>query len=131
MDLCITNNLMFMRHKNGYTMEALAEIISVSRQTVAKWESGESYPDIMNCMKLATLYKITLDELVYKPLSEIQTSKFSSDQNKICGILDIDENCAINLPEPLMEMFDMKAGDKVLLLADRREGIAIVKCSQF
>ena len=52
MDLCITNNLMFMRHKNGYTMEALAEIISVSRQTVAKWESGESYPDIMNCMKL-------------------------------------------------------------------------------
>jgi hypothetical protein len=30
-----------------------------------------------------------------------------------------------------MEMFDMKAGDKVLLLADRREGIAIVKCSQF
>ena len=51
--------------------------------------------------------------------------------NKICGILDIDENCAINLPEPLMEMFDMKAGDKVLLLADKREGIAIVKCSQF
>ena len=63
MDLCITNNLMFMKPKNGYTMEALAEIISVSRQTVAKWESGKSYPDIMNCMKLATLYKITLDEL--------------------------------------------------------------------
>ena len=107
MDLCITNNLMFMRHKNGYTMEALAEIISVSRQTVAKWESGESYPDIMNCMKLATLYKITLDELVYKPLSETQASEFSSDQNKICGILNIDENCAINLPEPLMEMSDI------------------------
>ena len=83
MDLCITDNLIFMRHKHGYTMEALAEIISVSRQTVAKWESGESYPDIMNCMKLATLYKITLDELVYKPLSEANAGEFSSDENKI------------------------------------------------
>ena len=131
MNLCITNNLIFMRHNHGYTMEALAEIISVSRQTIAKWEAGESFPDIMNCMKLATLYKITLDELVYKPLSEAKAGDFSSDKNKICGILNIDENGAINLPEPLMEMFDMKAGDKVLLLADRREGIAIVKCSQF
>jgi DNA-binding XRE family transcriptional regulator len=112
-------------------MEALAEIISVSRQTIAKWESGESFPDIMNCMKLATLYKITLDELVYKPLSEAKAGEFSSDKNKICGILKIDENGVINLPESLMEMFDMKTGDKVLLLADRREGIAIVKCSQF
>jgi len=131
MDLCITNNLIFMRHKQGYTMEALAEIISVSRQTVAKWESGESYPDIMNCMKLATLYKITLDELVYKPLSEAKAGEFSSDENKICGILEINENGAVHLPEVLMKMFDMKTGDKVLVLADRREGIAIVKCSQF
>ena len=131
MKLCIADNLVLMRHKHGYTMEALAEIISVSRQTIAKWESGESYPDIMNCMKLATLYKITLDELVYKPLSEAEAGKFSSDSNKICGMLEIDENCAIGLPKILMEMFDMKMGDKVLLLADRREGIAIVKCSQF
>jgi DNA-binding XRE family transcriptional regulator len=131
MDLCITDNLIFMRHKHGYTMEALAEIISVSRQTVAKWESGESYPDIMNCMKLATLYKITLDELVYKPLKEAQMNEYSSGGNKICGVLDVAENGAVYLPEVLLEMFDMKVGDKVLLLADRREGIAIVKCSQF
>ena len=131
MDLCITDNLIFMRHKHGYTMEALAEIISVSRQTVAKWESGESYPDIMNCMKLATLYKITLDELVYKPLKEAQMDEYSSEGNKICGVLDVAENGAVYLPEVLLEMFDMKVGDKVLLLADRREGIAIVKCSQF
>ena len=131
MDLCITDNLILMRHQHGYTMEALAEIISVSRQTVAKWESGESYPDIMNCMKLATLYKITLDELVYKPLRDAQLNEFSTDGNKICGILYIAENSTIHLPDSLKEMFDMKTGDKVLLLADKREGIAIVKCSQF
>ena len=131
MELCITDNLILMRRKYGYTMEALAEIISVSRQTIAKWESGESFPDIMNCLKLATLYKITLDELVYKSIRETQAKEFTSDENKICGILDIDENRTITLPEPLMDMFNMKVGDKVLLLADRREGIALVKCSQF
>ena len=131
MDLCITDNLVLMRHTHGYTMEALAEIISVSRQTIAKWESGESFPDIMNCMKLATLYKITLDELVYKPLREAQAEEISSDGNKICGVLDISEEGNIALPEPLMKMFDLHPGDKVLLLADRREGIALVKCSQF
>ena len=131
MKLCITDNLILMRHKHGYTMEALAEIISVSRQTIAKWESGESYPDITNCMKLASLYKITLDELVYKPLREAQAEEFATDGNKICGVLDIGEDNSITLPEPLMEMFDLQAGGKVLLLADRREGIAIVKCSLF
>lgn len=85
----------------------------------------------MNCMKLATLYKITLDELVYKPLSEAKSGEISADSNKICGILEIHENGAVILPEALMKMFDMKTGDKVLVLADRREGIAIVKCSQF
>ena len=131
MDLCITDNLILMRHKNGYTMEALAEIISVSRQTIAKWESGESYPDITNCIKLASLYKITLDELVYKPLREAQCEGASADGNKICGILEVEENGSITLPESLREMFDIEIGGKVLLLADKREGIAIVKCSQF
>ena len=82
-------------------------------------------------MKLATLYKITLDELVYKPLREAQAEEFTSDSNKICGVLDVGENGTITLPESLMEMFDIKPDGKLLLLADRREGIALVKCSQF
>ena len=42
MNLCIADNLKILRHKNGYTLEAIAEIISVSRQSVAKWEAGVS-----------------------------------------------------------------------------------------
>ena len=40
MSLCIADNLKLMRNKQGYTLESLAEIISVSRQTIAKWEAG-------------------------------------------------------------------------------------------
>ena len=55
MNICISDNLSFLRQKNGYTLETLAEIISVSRQTIAKWEIGDSLPDIINCTRLASL----------------------------------------------------------------------------
>lgn len=131
MSLCIADNLKLMRNKQGYTLEGLAEIISVSRQTIAKWEAGESYPDIMNCVKLATLFKISLDELVNKPLREAQVNDFSTGENKICGVLDLTEEGTITLPKLVMEMFNIHPGEKILLLADRKQGIAIVKCSQF
>lgn len=131
MNICIADNLRVLRHKYGYTLEALAEIISVSRQTVAKWEAAESYPDIVNCTKLATLYKISLDELVNRPFSEIDNGKFELKDGRICGVLDISEEGNIHIPEQVMELFDMKPGEKILLLADTKQGIAIVKCSQF
>ena len=131
MNLCLADNLRLMRNKHGYTLENLAEIISVSRQTIAKWEAGESYPDIVNCMKLASLFKLSLDELVNKPLSEIDTDSFTVKDDKICGVLDIAEDGTIIMPEIILDMFDIKPGSKLLLLADKREGIALVKCSHF
>ena len=131
MSLCIADNLRLMRSKHGYTLENLAEIIEVSRQTIAKWESGESYPDIINCVKLATLFKVSLDELVNKPLRYAQTNDFSIGENKICGILELSEDGMITFPKVVMDMFNIKPGEEILLLADKKQGIAIVKCSQF
>lgn len=131
MNICIADNLRILRHKHGYTLEALAEIISVSRQTVAKWEAAESYPDIVNCIKLASLYKLSLDELVNKPFDAIEDGSFEVKDGRICGVLDISEEGNIHIPEQVMEMFDIRPGEKILLLADAKQGIAIVKCSQF
>jgi len=131
MNLCLTENLNLLRQKHEYTLEALAEIISVSRQTIAKWEAGDSFPDIMNCMKLATLYKISLDELVNKPLKEVMSEDFRMDGGRICGVVDISEEGTIGIPDIVMEMFDVQRGDKLLLLADKKQGIALVKCSRF
>lgn len=131
MKLCIADNLNLMRQKSGYSLEALAEIISVSRQTIAKWEMGDSYPDLMNCMKLASLYKVSLDELVNKPLREIQNSDFLSLDNKIGGVIDVSEEGMIRIPDTVMEMFDIHPGEKVLMLADKNQGIALIKCSIF
>ena len=78
MNICIADNLKLLRYKHDYTLEAIAEIISVSRQSVAKWEAGDSVPDIVNCVKLASLYKITLDELVNKPLAAAVSGTFAT-----------------------------------------------------
>ena len=131
MNLCISENLKVLRYKNGYSLEAIAEIISVSRQSVAKWESGDSLPDITNCVKLASLYKITLDELVNRPLKSIVNNSFIPEGNNLCGILDISPENSIRIPESVMEMFNISCNDKILLLADKKKGIALVKCSHF
>ena len=131
MSLCIDENLRLMRNKHGYTLESLAEIVAVSRQTIAKWESGESYPDIENCVKLARLYKISLDELVNKPLWAAEVNDLSGGEHKVCGVLEVSEGGSITLPKKIMDMFSIKPGEKILILADKKQGIAIVKCSQF
>jgi len=131
MNLCIADNLKILRHKNGYTLEAIAEIISVSRQSVAKWEAGDSVPDIVNCVKLASLYKISLDELVNRPLQAAINREFDTESGRVCGVLEILPGNTICIPDSVMEMFDMRCGDKVLLLADQKQGLALVKCSYF
>lgn len=131
MNLCISDNLNLLRQKHGYTLEALAEIISVSRQTIAKWEAGDSYPDIINSVKLATLYKISLDELVNKPLKDIMNDAFTMKEGRIGGVVEISDEGTIPMPDIVMEMFDIQRGDKLLLLADKKQGIALVKCSHF
>ena len=131
MNICIADNLKILRHKYGYTLESVAEIISVSRQTVAKWEAGDSYPDIVNCIKLAKLFKISLDELVNAPIEEIINNQFVTNNDRICGIVNLNDDNSVVIPQQIMQMFDIYPGQKMLLLAERKQGIALVKCSQF
>ena len=53
-----------LRRKQGLSQEQLAEKINVSRQTVSKWESGQSTPDLPKLLALAEVYSLSLDELV-------------------------------------------------------------------
>lgn len=53
-----------LRKENGYSQEALAEKLGLSRQAVSKWERGESSPDTDTLIELAKLYSVSLDELI-------------------------------------------------------------------
>ncbi|MEG0345859.1 MAG: helix-turn-helix domain-containing protein [Erysipelotrichaceae bacterium] len=58
------NSLFHARKKNGLSQEEVADKIGVSRQTVSKWETNETIPDIYQSKKMASLYGISLDDLI-------------------------------------------------------------------
>lgn len=58
------NNLFNARKKKGMSQEEVAEKLGVSRQTISKWETDETLPDIRQSKRLAVLYGLSLDELI-------------------------------------------------------------------
>lgn len=62
--MIFSEKLQLLRKNKGYTQEELAEKTGVSRQAIAKWESGQSYPDIANLIQISNLMNVTVDYLV-------------------------------------------------------------------
>ena len=62
--MIFSEKLQLIRKSQGMTQEDLAEKLDVSRQAVAKWESGQVYPDISNLIQISNLFNVTVDYLV-------------------------------------------------------------------
>lgn len=121
----INENLKSLRKINQYTQEELAEKLNVSRQSIAKWESGESIPDICSCIKLAKLYNVKLDDLVNH--SEEKTGIIVPPKGKFFfGAVVVGERGQIVIPKEAREVFNINAGDKLLVLGDEERGLGIV-----
>lgn len=58
------NSLFHARKKCGLSQEEVAEKLGVSRQTISKWETDETLPDIRQSKKMALLYNVSLDDLI-------------------------------------------------------------------
>ena len=64
------NKLYKLRKQKGFSQEELANRLNVSRQTISKWEVGESTPDMENLVAISELFEISLDELVLDKVPE-------------------------------------------------------------
>lgn len=62
--MSLGSSLFHARKRCGLSQENVAEKLRVSRQTVSKWETDETVPDIRQSKKMAVLYKVSLDELI-------------------------------------------------------------------
>lgn len=58
------NSLFHARKRCGMSQEEVAEKLGVSRQTVSKWETDETIPDIRQAKRMALIYGVSLDELI-------------------------------------------------------------------
>ena len=82
----LNNKLYELLKKKGFSQEELANRLNVSRQTVSKWEVGESSPDMEKLVAISELFDISLDELVLnkvvkkeEPSEQIVKSELYSD----------------------------------------------------
>lgn len=116
------DNLKILRKQKGLTQEEIAEKLGVSRQAVAKWERGDTMPDIESCIKLADIYGITVDLLVRNAGAEEHTG----DGKHIFGCTKMNAKGQITLPANCRKVFGLKEGDNILVLGDEEKGIALV-----
>ena len=82
----IGNKIMELRKKNRLSQEELAEEIGVARQTISKWELGETSPDLKQAKELSKIFNISLDELVSNDIKEILVEK-TSNTEKLAGLI--------------------------------------------
>ena len=69
--MSLGENLQFLRKKHNITQEQLAEQLEVSRQSVSKWESDSSYPEMDKILQLCNLFHCGVDDLVKKDISQL------------------------------------------------------------
>lgn len=121
----LSNNLYHLRKLHNLTQEQIAAELGVSRQAVAKWETGETTPDLGNCLALAHFYDVSLDDLVC--FDSAQTGLPFPPKGKHCfGTVTVSESGTIQLPRRAQDIFHLHPGASVLLLGDEERGLAIL-----
>lgn len=124
-------NIRILRKKNKMSQEILAERVNVSRQTMAKWENEEALPDIQKCQMLAEIFQVTLDQLS-GDMSEEEAEQLGPKGKHFFGVVKVGERGQIVIPKQARELFQIKAGDKLVVLGeDATKGIAILKTDGF
>ena len=111
------DNLLALRKIHNMSQEELADAIGVSRQTLSKYETGESLPDIEKCMLIADVFGVTIDDLLnYDP----------KDEDSL-GLAKMGDKGQIVIPAKARKIFDLNPGDNLLVLGDEGQGLAIIK----
>lgn len=78
------NNFLKYRKRKGLTQEEIAEKLQVSRQSVSKWETGETVPDLIKAVKIADIFEISLDALCDREtISKLETNQNITAQQDI------------------------------------------------
>lgn len=126
----IDANIRYLRKREAVSQEEFAERFGVSRQSVSKWESGESTPDVLKCLEIAEYYDISLDTLVNAPLGEQDVKLNTSEGRYIFGIVKVGDRGQVVIPKHAREVFKIEAGDRLMVFGDTAKGgIALAKIS--
>ena len=119
----LAKNLSVLRRASGLSQEKAAEAVGVTRQALAKWEAGETTPDVFHSDKLAELYGVSLDDLLHfeqKPGSVPPPPR----GKHVFGVVQMGERGQIVIPKRARELFGLNRGDTLVVLGDTNPGTA-------
>lgn len=85
-----SNRLYQLRKQKGMSQEELASRLNVSRQTVSKWEVGDSTPDMEKLVAISDLFEVSLDQLVMgkEPVTEKSGEKPTLDKSEFLNVMN-------------------------------------------
>ena len=124
-------NLVQLRKMKQMTQEDIAEKIGVTRQAVAKWEAGETIPDLDKCRLLAELFEVSLDELANYDPEENMGMSLPPKGKHLFGMVTVGDKGQIVIPAKARKVFNISAGDQLVVLGDEQQGLAIIKSESF
>ena len=125
------DNLIQLRKMKKMTQEVLAEKVGVTRQAIAKWEAGETVPDLDKCRLLAQAFGVSLDDLANYEPEENMGLGLPPKGKHLFGIVTVGEKGQIVIPAKARKVFDISAGDRLVILGDEEQGLAIIKSERF
>ena len=125
------DNLVNLRKFHDMTQEELAEKVNVSRQSIAKWESGDAVPDLEKCKLLSEIFGVSLDDLANYEAENNMGMNVPPKGKHLFGIVKVGEKGQIVIPAKARKTFDIKVGDSLVVLGDEAQGIALIKGADF
>ena len=125
------DNLIHLRKVQNLTQEEVAEKLGVSRQAVAKWECGETVPDIEKCRLLAELFDVSLDSLVNYEPSGSEDLGLPPKGKHMFGVVTVGDKGQIVIPAKARKLFDIKTGDRLFVSGEEGEGLALISEEKF
>lgn len=127
----LKENLIILRSINGFSQEQISEKIGISRQAYAKWESGETVPDINKCSLLAQLYGVTIDSLLKSEKVEgVGTIPPAPKGKNIWGTIIVNDRGQIVIPKGARDKFSLVGGTRIVVLSDEN-GIVLLSAEKF
>ena len=121
------DNLIFLRREAGLSQEELAFRLGVSRQTVSKYETGESLPDVGTAQRIAREFGVGLDELVSYEPAENGGLRLPPRGKHMFGSVTVGDKGQIVIPARARRIFGIAPGDNLILLGDEERGLALIK----
>lgn len=127
--MSFSENLVMLRRYHKFSQEELAARIGVSRQTLSKYETGESLPDIEKCKLIADVFSVTLDDLIsYETGKKDNLGLAIPPKGKhIFGMVKVGDKGQIVIPAKARKTFQIQTGDDLIVLGDEEQGLALIK----